>query len=93
MNSVSGHCEECKQLEKNLSLEGICTRLKDGVHENASYAYHGTGGHQQLLHQKDVLIKFYCLRGLNHAKKLLGKAMALSDHKCFIAAIASGKVE
>src|SRR6266567_1726433 len=47
-NSVDGCCEECKRLEKNPSLEGIRTRFKDGVHENAPYAYHGTGGYQQL---------------------------------------------
>jgi hypothetical protein len=62
-NSVSGCCNECKRLEKNPSLEGIRTRLKDGVHENASYAYHGTGGYQQLLRRKDISIEFYRLRG------------------------------
>jgi len=92
-NSVSGRCEECKRLEKNPSLEGIRTRLKDGVHENASYAYHGIGGHHQLLHQKDASIKFYHLRRLNQEKTPLGKVTALSDYKRFMVAIASGKVE
>jgi hypothetical protein len=93
VDPVARCCEECKRLDKNPSLEGIRTRLKDGVHENAQYAYHGTEGYQQLLHRKDVQNEFYRLRGLNQAKKLLGKATALSDYKRFVVAIASGKVE
>jgi len=75
------------------SLEGIWTRFKEGVHENAQYAYYGTGGYQQLLCRKDAQNEFYRLRGLNQAKTLLGKVTALSDHKHFVVAIASSKVE
>jgi hypothetical protein len=93
VDPVARCCKECKRLDKNPSLEGIRTRLKDGVHENAQYAYHGTAGYQQLLRRKDAQNEFYRLRGLNQAKKLLGKATALSDYKRFVVAIASGKVE
>ena len=92
-DAVIRSCKECQRLDKNPSLEGIRTRFKDGVHENAHYAYHGTGGYQQLLRRKDAQNEFYRLRGLNQAKKLLGKATALSDYKRFVVAIASGKVE
>lgn len=93
IDAVTRSCKECQQLDKNPSLEGIRTRFKEGVHENAQYAYHGTAGYQQLLRRKDAQNEFYRLRGLNQAKTLLGKATALSDYKRFVAAIASGKVE
>lgn len=86
-------CQACKNLSKNKSLEGILTRIKDGVHENANFQYHGFGGLIELLRRKNVRIEAHRLRGLNQATKLLGTAAALSDYKRFMTAIASGKVE
>jgi hypothetical protein len=85
-------CRPCQHLGKNNSLEGILTRLEDGVHENAGFGYHGFSGIHKILHRKNQQIEFYRLRGLNQAKKLLSKATALSDQKRLLMAIASGKV-
>lgn len=85
-------CRPCQHLRENKSLEGILTRLKDGVHENATFGYHGFSGIHEVLHRKNRQIEFYRLRGLNQAKKLLSKATALSDQKRLVMAIASGKV-
>ncbi|KAF8884586.1 hypothetical protein CPB84DRAFT_1850634 [Gymnopilus junonius] len=67
--------------------------MTDGVHPNAPYAYHGCGGLQELLQQKNQEIEFYRFRGLNQAKKLLGKTAALSEQKRLLMAIASGEVQ
>ncbi|KAF8159901.1 hypothetical protein B0H34DRAFT_843620 [Crassisporium funariophilum] len=85
-------CRACQQLTKNKTLEGILTRMKDTVHENAGFAYHGFGALQDILRRKNQTIEFYRLRGLNQARKVLSKAMALSDQKRLLMAIASGKV-
>jgi len=89
----SHSCQACQNLSKNKNLEGILTRIKDGVHENANFQYHGFGGLIELLRRKNVHIETHRLRGLNQAQKLLQSAVALSDHKHFMTAIASGKVE
>jgi len=86
-------CRPCQQLVKNSNLEGILTRMKEGVHTNSPHAYYGFSGLQELIQRKDHQIEFYRFRGLNQAKKLLGRAAALSDQKRLLMAIASGKAQ
>ncbi|KAF8810813.1 hypothetical protein BYT27DRAFT_7221830 [Phlegmacium glaucopus] len=71
-------CQPCRRLIKNKTLEGIFMWIEDGIHKKTGFLYHG--------------FKFYCLCGLNQAKKLLAKARALSDQKQLLMAIVSGKV-
>jgi len=85
-------CLPCLCLPKNKSLEGIVNRLETGVHLNSPYAYHGTGGLREVLHQQSDRITFLQLRGLNQTRALLGKATALSNYKRLVITIASGKV-
>jgi hypothetical protein len=85
-------CRPCRNLAKTESLQGITNRIQHGVHENATFAYHGIGGLHDLLHRKNEQIDFHRFHGLNQAKKLLSKATALSDQKRLLMAIASGKV-
>jgi hypothetical protein len=85
-------CQPCRQLIKSETLENILRWMEDGAHENTGFAYHRFSGLQEMLHRKKQLIEFYQLRGLNQAKKLLVKAAALSDQKCLLMAIASGRV-
>ncbi|RDB27516.1 hypothetical protein Hypma_003767 [Hypsizygus marmoreus] len=86
-------CRKCENLENNMTLTGILSRMKDGVHENAPFAYHPFSGMVEVLHRKSAQIKHLRLRGLNQARKLLVQATALSDHKRFALAIASGAFE
>ncbi|KAF4612577.1 hypothetical protein D9613_012728 [Agrocybe pediades] len=86
-------CLECQHIGKNEVLEGILLRSENGVHENSSFAYHGMTGLHKLLRKKNQQIEYYRLRGLNQAKKLLGKATALSEHKRLLMAVSSGKVQ
>jgi len=85
-------CRSCASLPKNKSLEGIITRLENGVHLKLPFIYHGVGGLIEVLHRKGEQNQFLRLRGLNQARSLLGKATALSDYKRLVLAIASGKV-
>ena len=84
-------CQPCQQLVKNKVLEGVLTRMAEGVHENAIFAYHGFSGIQEMLRRKNQQIDFYRFRGLNQAKKLLSKATALTEQKRLVTAIVSGK--
>ena len=85
-------CQPCRQLTRNTRLDGIFTRITEGIHENAKFAYHGFSGLQEMLHRKNRQIEFYRLHGLNQARKLLVKAASLDDQKRLLMAIASGKV-
>ena len=88
-----GKCRPCQQLPENKNMEGILTRLEVGLHPNAPYAYHGIGSLLEIIRQKNSKIDYYRLRGLNQARKLLGKAAALTEHKRLLMAISSGDVK
>jgi len=78
--------------QKNAHLKGIRTRMDEGVHENATFAYHSFNGLIKILDRKSKKLEFVQLRGLNQARKLLVKAGELSEYR-FALAILSGKVE
>lgn len=82
----------CQGLVKNGTLDGIRTRINDGVHKSAPLVYHGIGGLLNLMQLQDIDKEFYWLRGLNQTRKLLGKVTALSDHKRLLIAMASGRL-
>lgn len=85
-------CQACQLLKKNKTLEGILTRIEEGTHENASYAYYGFSALSEVLRRRTQQLQISELHGLTQAKKLLSKAMVLSDQKRLLMAIASGKV-
>ena len=88
-----GSCHRCQNLFKNRTLEGMLTRLEEGVNENLAFAFHSFRGLIEMLQRKNHQIDFYQLRGLNQARKLLSRMTALSDQKRLLKAIASGKVD
>ena len=85
-------CRPCMLLGENKILENILTRINEGVHENAGYAYYGFSAMSELLHRRTQQLRISELKGLNQAKKLLSKATVLSDQKRLLMAIASGQV-
>ncbi|KAJ6591766.1 hypothetical protein DFH09DRAFT_1073628 [Mycena vulgaris] len=87
------NCRACADLPKQPTLEGILDRAKDGVHENANYAYHSVSGLIELIRRKNKRIKELCVRGFNAARRIARQAGSLTDHKRFVRAIGSGKVE
>ena len=67
--------------------------MDEGVHENATFAYHSFNGLIKTLDHKLKKLEFVQLRGLNQAWKLPAKVGELSNYKQFALAISSGKVE
>lgn len=72
--------------------EGAC-RACLSLPRNNIWKYYGIGGLQKLLGLKNKRIEWYRLRSLNHARTLATKIRALDDHKRFLAAVASKRVE
>ncbi|KAF8216255.1 hypothetical protein K438DRAFT_1901897 [Mycena galopus ATCC 62051] len=81
-----GHsnCRACATLPQHPMLRGILERAVDGIPESANYA---------ALKHKNQQIKQLCLRGLNAVKRIAAQARSLTDHKHFVQAIGSRKVE
>ena len=84
-------CSKCQLLRGNEMLEKILTRIDEGIHENAGYAYYGFSVLSEVLHRRTQQLRISELRGITQAKKLLSKATVLSDQKRLLMAIASGK--
>ena len=58
---AGGQCRPCQQLPENKNMEGILTQLKEGLHPNALYAYHGIGSLLEVIRQKNSKIKYHRL--------------------------------
>jgi hypothetical protein len=86
-------CRNCKVLSESSMLQGIVNRIEMGVHENSRLCYHGIGGLVKIVRQKTGQVQALRLRRLNDARKLTAKATALENHKQWMMAIGSGKVE
>jgi hypothetical protein len=67
--------------------------MDEGVHGNATYAYHSFNGLIKILDRKSKKLEFVQLHRLSQVQKLLVKARELFEYKQFALAISSGKVE
>jgi len=54
-------CQSCLDLLRNGTLEGIRTRLVEGVHQNAQFPYHSFGGLHEIIRHKTMQVEFYRL--------------------------------
>jgi hypothetical protein len=86
-------CPACEALKSTSLYQGIVDRIERGVHENTPLVYHGVGGLVTVVRRKIDQIRGMRLMKLNTSRKLLGKVTLLEDHKQWILAIASGKVD
>ena len=86
-------CLACEGLRSDHLYKGIVDRIHEGVHENTPLAYQPIGGLVKIVRQKARQISQLELTQSNDARKLLGKASALDDHKQWILAVASGRVD
>ncbi|KAJ7598326.1 hypothetical protein C8J56DRAFT_1091577 [Mycena floridula] len=86
-------CSACTQLDDSPVLRGIMQRIESGVDENAPYAYHGHSGLAEVARRKMAQIDTLRLRGLNTARKLVGKQGSLDDYKRFVMGLADGGYE
>jgi hypothetical protein len=82
-----GVCGNCQKLTSSTLFAGIMDRIKFGTHKNIPLMYHGVGALITITHRKtDQIVQL-------RMSKLLTKATALEDHKQWILAIASGRVD
>ncbi|KAH6869091.1 hypothetical protein BKA70DRAFT_1414167 [Coprinopsis sp. MPI-PUGE-AT-0042] len=86
-------CSQCSRLAKNNVLQGIISRMKEGVKEGTTYAYYSMGMMKAALRHKTAQSEHYRLRGVTQARRLVAKAAVLADYKRVFNAVASGKVE
>ncbi|KAH6911155.1 hypothetical protein BKA70DRAFT_1460357 [Coprinopsis sp. MPI-PUGE-AT-0042] len=86
-------CSQCSRLAKNNVLQGIVSRMKEGVKEGTTYAYYSMGTMKAALRHKTAQSEHYWLRGVTQARRLVAKAAVLADYKHVFNAVASGKVE
>ncbi|KAF8144618.1 hypothetical protein K438DRAFT_2101594 [Mycena galopus ATCC 62051] len=87
------NCQACADIPTHSILQGILERAQDGIPERASYAFNPISGLIEHLHRKNGQIKQLRLRGFNAVKRITAQARSLTDHKHFVRAIGSGKVE
>ncbi|TFY53533.1 hypothetical protein EVG20_g10072 [Dentipellis fragilis] len=91
--STSGMCKPCIALKTNSMLNGIIDRMKNGVHQNAPYAYHGLGGLIEVARRKNNVIDTYRLQRLNNARKIVGLEGVVDIHKQILLAISSQRIQ
>ena len=68
-------------------------RIWHGTHENVPLMYHGVGTLITIACRKANHIKQLCMSKLNDSQKLLVKAGTLDDHKQWVVAVASRRVD
>jgi hypothetical protein len=90
---VGEACAFCDALKSTSLYDGIIHRMEHGVHENTPLAYHGVGGLVVAVRRKIDQVRQMRLTKLNTGRKLLGKSAILEDHKQWILAVASGRVD
>ncbi|KAJ7782583.1 hypothetical protein DFH07DRAFT_764716 [Mycena maculata] len=86
-------CKSCNSLLANDVLLGIIRRIWHGIHENTPLIYMPISGLIDCARRKTVQTRGLKLTKLNVVRQLLGKMAALDEHKQFVMAVASGKVE
>lgn len=86
-------CEKCLSLLSHTVLKGIIRRLDDGIHENTPHHYKPIGGLISVIRRKDDYARTLLLINLTETRKLARRAKTLDDHKKFLMAVASGKVQ
>ncbi|KAH9050407.1 hypothetical protein EDB83DRAFT_2522604 [Lactarius deliciosus] len=86
-------CNNCQALTSIPLYVNIMDRIQHGVHENAPLVYHGVGGLIEVAWRKIEQVQQLRLTKLNASRRLLGKAAALDDHKQWMMAITSGRVD
>ncbi|KAH9170291.1 hypothetical protein EDB89DRAFT_2190372 [Lactarius sanguifluus] len=91
--SKGNACNDCQALTSVPLYISIMDRIRNGVHENTPLIYHGIGGLVEVAQRKTEQVRQLRLTKLNASRRLLGKATALDDHKQWIMAIASGRVD
>ncbi|KAK6984092.1 hypothetical protein R3P38DRAFT_2398621, partial [Favolaschia claudopus] len=86
-------CEPCGSILRNDVFVGILQRMGCGIHPNTPLIYMPIANLVETVRRKTDQCRSLKLTHLNLARKLLGKMTALDEHKQFVMAVASGRVE
>ena len=86
-------CHSCKSIRTNEHFESIVDRINVGIHLNSTLAYQPIDGLVQLVRKKNEQIEAMHLTKLNDDRKLQTRNASLADHKQWILAVASGRVD
>ena len=86
-------CRDCMALTQNDAFVSICDRIYHGVHPNTPLIYHSIGGLIAVARHRLDQVQNLKLLHLNDSRKLIGKVAALEDHKQWVMAVASGRVD
>ncbi|KAJ7210824.1 hypothetical protein GGX14DRAFT_319821, partial [Mycena pura] len=86
-------CKPCHALSKLELLQSMVERARDGVNENSNYAFYSFPRLINVRRKKDHRISYLRLGKLNAAKRIATQSRALADHKRFLRAVGTGKVE
>lgn len=92
-SSEVGLCEDCRKLTSSALFAGIMDRIQHGAHESLPLKYHGVAGLITIARRKSDQINQLRMSKLNDSRKLLAKAGTLDDHKQWVLAVASGRVD
>ncbi|KAJ7840985.1 hypothetical protein B0H13DRAFT_1466627, partial [Mycena leptocephala] len=86
-------CAPCDEILRNDVFRGIMQRIGLGIHENTPIIYMPIASLIDTVRKKSDQCRGLKLTKLNVVRKLLGKMAALDEHKQFVMALASGRVE
>ncbi|KAJ7200082.1 hypothetical protein B0H12DRAFT_1289370 [Mycena haematopus] len=91
--AINRGCGPCEGLLLNDVLCGIVQRIRFGIHPNTPLIYMPISTLVETVRKKADQCRGLKLTKLNIVQKLLGKMAALDEHKQFVMAVASGRVE
>ncbi|KAJ7737509.1 hypothetical protein B0H16DRAFT_1762357 [Mycena metata] len=86
-------CRPCDKLLSDSVLKGIFQRIQNGTPENIPFAFMPISVLIDSLRRKSDLFRGLKLTRLNDLRALTSKTGQLEEHKQFVMAVASGKVE
>ncbi|KAF8308702.1 hypothetical protein DL93DRAFT_2219257 [Clavulina sp. PMI_390] len=92
-DSTTGCCSQCFALQRLDEFIGIQQRILSGTHENTAHLYQPIGGLIKIIRRKDNRISALRVLNLNTSKALRRRTKTVTDHKRFLMALASNKVD
>ncbi|KAH9016455.1 hypothetical protein EDB84DRAFT_1590111 [Lactarius hengduanensis] len=73
-------------------MEGILTRIKNGIHENTNYAYQPIGGLIEVLRKKNALLDGLRFKQLSTSRTLATWARTVGQYEQLVMAMSEGSV-
>ncbi|KAH9032123.1 hypothetical protein EDB85DRAFT_1890789 [Lactarius pseudohatsudake] len=88
----SDSCRACSQLLTHRIIEGILSRIKNGIHENTTYAYQPIGGLIEVLRKKCASLDGMHFKKLSTSRTLATRAQTVGQYEQLVMAMSKGSV-